>query len=390
MQLYAAVYSSAYDTLNDRIGIIVQEIEDFTRNWTVLGNHLALWVTAIVIFVSCLILLPRLRGQLVQLLSRFGVSRFDVIMSGAQSLANKTYRFFFAALALYFASQVLILPLQISRMITGIVLVASMAQIGMWCSILVGLWIDHGLLDKNNPDPERTSAAQIIRFTGFALIWTAVFLLILSNFGIDITALVAGLGVGGIAIAFALQSILKDLFASLSILLDKPFVVGDFVFFNENRGVVERIGLRTTRFRSLTGEQISVSNDALLNTRLSNFQRMSERRMLFSLHLQYGGSVEVLQSFPDYLKDTIEALPNTRFNRSHLAEFNELGVRFEIVYYVLSAEYVDFMDAHQRVLVAAAQWVEEHGLQFAQPTRRIISAKDEHYSLRDKPSSSSI
>lgn len=355
----------------------MQEIENFTRNWTVLGNHLALWVTALFIFVACLILLPRLRGRLVQLLSRFAVSRLDVIMTGAQSLANSTYRFFFAALALYFASQVLVLPVQISRMITAIVLVATMAQIGMWSSILVGLWIDHGLLDKNNPDPERTSAAQIIRFTGLALIWTAVLLLILSNFGIDITALVAGLGVGGIAIAFALQSILKDLFASLSILLDKPFVVGDFVFFNENRGVVERIGLRTTRFRSLTGEQISVSNDALLNTRLSNFQRMSERRMLFSLHLQYGGAIELLQTFPAYLQSAIEELPNTRFDRSHLAEFNELGVRFEVVYYVLSAEYVDFMNAQQHVLVAAAQWVEKHGLQFAQPTRRLINVEQQ-------------
>ena len=353
----------------------MQEIEDFTRNWTVLGNHLALWLTALFIFVACLILLPKLRVRLVAILSKFAVSRFDVIMTGAQSMANSTYRFFFAALALYFASLVLVLPVQVSRMIGGIVLVATMAQIGMWSSILVGLWIDHGLLDKNNPDPERTSAAQIIRFTGFALIWTAVLLLILSNFGIDITALVAGLGVGGIAIAFALQSILKDLFASLSILLDKPFVVGDFVFFNENRGVVERIGLRTTRFRSLSGEQISVSNDALLNTRLSNFQRMSERRMLFSLHLQYGGSIELLRKFPAYLQGVIEELPNTRFDRSHLAEFNELGVRFEVVYYVLSAEYMDFMNVQQHVLVAAAQWVEEHGLQFAQPTRRLINVE---------------
>lgn len=358
-------------------GMIVQEIEEFTRNWIVLGNHLALWITALFIFVGCLVLLPQLRGQLVQLLSRFAVSRFDVIMTGAQSLANSTYRFFFAALALYFASLVLVLPVQVSRMIAAIVLVATMSQIGIWSSILVGLWIDHGLLDKNNPDPERTSAAQIIRFAGFALIWTAVLLLVLSNFGIDITALIAGLGVGGIAIAFALQSILKDLFASLSILLDKPFVVGDFVFFNENRGVVERIGLRTTRFRSLSGEQISVSNDALLNTRLSNFQRMSERRMLFSLHLQYGGSIELLQTFPAYLQATIESLPNTRFDRSHLAEFNELGVRFEVAYYVLSAEYIDFMDAQQNVLVAAAKWVESHGLQFAQPTRRLISVKDD-------------
>lgn len=361
----------------------MQEIENLTRNWIVLGNHLALWLTALFIFVACLILLPRLRGQLVQLLSRFSVSRLDVIMTGAQSLASNTYRFFFAALAVYFASQALVLPAQVSRMISAIMLVATMAQIGMWSSILVGLWIDHGLLDKKNPDPERTSAAQIIRFTSFGLIWTSVLLLVLSNFGIDITALVAGLGVGGIAIAFALQSILKDLFASLSILLDKPFVVGDFVFFNENRGVVERIGLRTTRFRSLTGEQISVSNDALLNTHLSNFQRMSERRMLFSLHLQYGASIDLLQIFPAYLQNVIETLPNTRFDRAHLAEFNELGVRFEVVYYVLSAEYLDFMNAQQAVLVAAAQWVEQHGLQFAQPTRRLISVKEAQLSVSE-------
>lgn len=352
----------------------MQELEIFTRTWQILGNHLLVWVLAAAIFLAVYVVAPRLRGLTVGFLSRHAVNRFDVVMSGAQSLTGNTRRFFIAAIALYFASQVLVLPAPIMRMISGTVLVATVVQVGIWSSILVGLWINNGLLDKHNPDPARSSAAQVIRVIALAVVWSSVLLLTLSNFGIDITALVAGLGVGGIAIAFALQSLLKDLFASLSILLDKPFVVGDFIIFDEHLGTVEMIGLRTTRLRSLSGEQLSVSNDALLNTRLRNFKRMTERRMLFSLHAQYGASIDVLQEFPAYLRSVIEAMPEARFDRSHLAEFNELGVRFETVYYVLSPEYLDYMNAHQKVLLAAARWFEDRDMRFAQPSRHILGS----------------
>lgn len=360
----------------------MEEFENFTRTGEVLGNHLIAWGLALVVFLAVFILAPWVRGLIVRFLARQGAERderFDPIRRLAHELIAGTRRFFIAALALYFASQVLVLPLPVTRLISGIFLVASMVQLGLWGSTLVGAWIENSLLDVRRPDPAKRSAAQLIKVIGLTIIWAAILLLILSNFGIDITALIAGLGVGGIAVAFALQSVLKDLFASLSIILDRPFVVGDFIIFDEHLGTVEMIGLRTTRVRSLSGQQISVSNDALLNTRLRNFKRMSERRVVFELHAQYGAPIDTLQAFPAYLKTIIESMKGTRFDRAHLATFNELGVRFEAVYYVLSPEYNVYMNIHQEILVAAARWFEENGLSFAQPSRRLLG------DVRDAP-----
>ncbi len=354
----------------------MQEIEEFTRSWQILGNHIIVWVIAIVIFAAIVSFASRFQAWLVALLSRRSEGRLDLMIKVVQSLTGSTKRFFIIVIAIYCASLILVLPSSASRLVQAAVIIGSFIQIGVWSGILVGLWIENGLLDRNDPDPARTSAAQVIRIIGLAVIWSAVLLLTLSNFGVDITALIAGLGVGGIAIAFALQSVLKDLFASLSILLDKPFVVGDFIIFDEYMGTVEMIGLRMTRLRALSGEQLNVSNDALLNTRLRNLRRMSERRIIFSIHAQYGPSPEILAQFPDHIKETIESIEMTRFDRAHLAEFNELGVRFEIVYYVLSREYIDFMNIQQQVLLSAAKWFEKHEVRFAIPTRRMINVDE--------------
>lgn len=353
----------------------MEEFETFARTGEILGNHIFVWGLSLVIFLAVVILAPWVRGLIVNFLARWNEERGErgnTITRLAHALIGGTRRFFIAAVALYFASQVLVLPQPAIRLISAIFLVVSMVQLGLWGSTLVGAWIENSLLDNRKPDPAKRSAAQLIRIIALTIVWSAILLLILSNFGIDITALIAGLGVGGIAVAFALQSVLKDLFASLSIILDKPFVVGDFIIFGEHLGTVEMIGLRTTRVRALSGEQISVSNDALLNAHLRNFKRMSERRVIFSLHAQYGAPIDTLQAFPAYLKTIIESTERVRFDRSHLVEFNDLGARFETVYYVLSPDYNVYVDIHQEILVAAARWFEEHGLSFAQPSRRLL------------------
>lgn len=354
----------------------MEEIEEFTRSWQILGNHIIVWFLAFLIFGAIVSFASRFQSWLVTLFSRRSEGRLDLMIQALQSLTGSTKQFFIVIIAIYFASLILVLPASAAALVRAAVIIGSLAQIGIWAGILVGLWIENGLLDRNNPDPARTSAAQVIRIIGLTVIWSAVLLLTLSNFGVDITALIAGLGVGGIAIAFALQSVLKDLFASLSILLDKPFVVGDLITFDEYIGTVEMIGLRMTRLRALSGEQLNVSNDALLSTRLRNFKRMSERRILFSIHAQYGPSPDILALFPGYIEETITAIEGARFDRAHLAEFNELGVRFEIVYFVLSREYIDYMNIQQEILLSAAKWFEEHNVRFAIPTRRMINVDE--------------
>jgi small-conductance mechanosensitive channel len=247
-----------------------------------------------------------------------------------------------------------------------------MLQIGIWGTALLGLWITRSLVQRAADDPESASAAQLIKLFCLIAIWSAVLLLTLSNFGIDITGLVAGLGIGGIAVAFALQSILKDLFASLAIVLDKPFVVGDFIIFGDQLGSVERIGLKTTRVRSLWGEQITVSNDDLLNARVRNYKRMAERRVSFNVRVVYETPLEALEELPRFIRATIDAIDLARFDRSHVAAFEDDGYRIETVYYVLSPDYNVYMDIQQRINLAIVRHFNEKGIAFAYPARRLL------------------
>lgn len=343
----------------------MNKIEVFIRDYQFLNNNIILWIISIIIFSVFVIFCMRLRSIIKIFVKRFSIFGKNFIKTSIETMILNICSLFVFTLGLYLASLVLVLPMQVSRFLTGVTLVATVIQLGIWFDAIAALWIDNKLLDKENPDPERSSVAQVIRIIVLALVWTTVFLLSLSSCGVDITALIAGLGVGGVAVAFALQSLLKDLFASLSILLDKPFVVGDLVFFDEHRGVVEKVGLRTTRLRSLSGEQISVSNDMLLTKKLRNFQRMTERRIQFRLHVQYGASASSLEKFPAYLQLTIKKFQGVRFDRAHLSELNELGVRFEAVYYVLSPEYTDYLDIHQRILLASARWFEKNKIHFS-------------------------
>ncbi len=346
---------------------------DHARSGMFLGNHFVTWILALVVFLAVLLLAPRVRFVLSRWLSRGNEPESNMALRVLHAVASGTRGFFIYAVALWAATRLLTLPIAAERIVLAIALVATTIQAGLWAGALVGLWIDRYIIRAPKPDPARASAAQLIRIMCLTIVWSAVLLVMLSNFGVDITGLVAGLGIGGIAIAFALQSILKDLFASLAIILDKPFVVGDFIIFDEHLGTVEQVGLKTTRIRSLSGEQISVSNDALLNTQVRNFKRMVERRIVFDLHAHHGASSETLLALPRFIAETIEAMPRTRFDRAHLADFDELGARFEIVYYVLDPGYNVYMDIQQNILAAVAGWYERNGLRFPHPTTRFVA-----------------
>lgn len=356
-------------------GGTLPEIVEFTHSWEIFGNHVFVWALAALVFVVAFAAMAKLRSVIDRRLAAAGRGR-NLFLQTLQTLTGHTYRFFLAAVSLWLAVQFLVLPLRVDRIISGIVLTATMVQIGLWGGAFVSLWIENHLLGPSQPDPARSSAAQIVRIMGFSVVWSAVVLVMLSNLGIDITGLVAGLGIGGIAIAFALQSLLKDLFASLAIILDKPFVVGDFIIFDNSMGTVEQVGLKTTRIRSLSGEQISVANDTLLNARLHNFKRMRERRVVFDLHAHYRAPIAKLQELAVYIRSVIEAIDKTRFDRSHLAEFDQIGPRVETAYYVLSADYNTYMDIHQRILVQVAQWFEDNNIEFAYPSQRVLVDRD--------------
>jgi small-conductance mechanosensitive channel len=189
--------------------------------------------------------------------------------------------------------------------------------------------------------------------------------------GVEVDTLVASLGIGGVAAALAVQNILSDLFASLSIALDQPFEIGDFIVFGGDMGTIERIGIRSTRVRSLSGEQLVISNTDLLDSRIHNYKRMAERRVVFSFGVVYETPPELLARIPGIVEEIIAQQGQTRFDRAHLKEFGDFSLNFEAVYYVLAPEYGTYMDIQQAINLALHARFEREGIEFAYPTQLV-------------------
>ncbi len=245
-------------------------------------------------------------------------------------------------------------------------------QVGIWATSLMNLWLEKGLRLFRASDQAANSAIGVVRFFALIIIWSSLLLMILANMRVQIGPLLTGLGVGGIAIAFALQKILGDVFCSVAIILDKPFEVGDFIIVDPaNMGTVERIGIKTTRVRSLTGEEIIFSNADLLEARVHNYKRMNERRVLFPLGLLYQTPPEVLKQIAPRIKAIIQGIEKTRFDRGHLKAFGPSSYDFEFVYYVLDRDMALCMDIQQKINFAIIALLEELGAEFAYPTQTL-------------------
>lgn len=251
-------------------------------------------------------------------------------------------------------------------------LIVLTLQVALWANRIVSAYIIFFTNTKKEKNPGAVSTIQGLSFIVRLLIWTIALLLVVDNLGYDVTALVTGLGISGIAVALALQNILGDLFASLSIVLDKPFVIDDFIIVDDLMGVVERIGLKTTRVRSLSGEQLIFSNSDLLSSRVRNFKRMQERRVPFSFGVVYQTASEQLEAIPRKIRLMIEGIENARFDRAHFKGFGESSYDFEVVYYVLTADYVQYMDIQQAINLEICRWFAEAKIEFAYPTRTLF------------------
>ena len=250
-------------------------------------------------------------------------------------------------------------------------MIATLLQLGLWLSAGVLKSIDVKRRRQLKEHPDGVAAMDILSFIARVAIWSFVLLAVLDNIGVNITTLIAGLGVGGIAVALAAQNILSDLFASLSIVLDKPFVVGDFLIIGDFQGAVEKVGIKTTRLRSLWGEQLVFSNNDLLSSRIRNYGRMNERRVAFSLGVTYQTPADKLAKIPEMIRRAVDAQADTRFDRAHFQKYGDFALIFEIVYYVLSADYNQYMDIQQSINLKIYADFEANGIEFAYPTQTI-------------------
>ena len=202
-------------------------------------------------------------------------------------------------------------------------------------------------------------------------VWVVALILFLDNVGIKITSLITGLGIGGVALAFAAQSALTDVFCFFTIFFDKPFEIGDFIIAGDHMGTVEHIGLKTTRLRALGGEQLVVSNADLTGSRIRNYKTMQQRRVVFTLGVTYDTPSEKLKQIPDLIKRIVEGTEDTTFSRTNLAAFGAYSLNFEVVYYVLSADYDRYMQINERINIAIKEGFEQLGVSFAFPTSTV-------------------
>jgi small-conductance mechanosensitive channel len=241
-------------------------------------------------------------------------------------------------------------------------------------------FVDHGtkvVVEKRQA--EEDDNVGIIKFLSSIikiLLWVGALVLLLSNMGINVTSLVAGLGIGGVAVALALQNILGDLFSSLAIYFDKPFKVGDFIMVGEHMGTVKRVGIKTSRIEALTGEELVISNSELTNSRIQNFGLMKERRIVFGFGVVYGTAPDKMRAIPDMVKTVIESQEMTRFDRSHFKEFGDSALIFENVYYIQTGDYNKYMDIQQAINLAIADKFSQEGIEFAFPTRTVYMANE--------------
>ncbi|HTE25641.1 mechanosensitive ion channel family protein [Flavitalea sp.] len=224
------------------------------------------------------------------------------------------------------------------------------------------------------------SAERIRQLTGLlgvvkALVWITGFIVLLGNLGYDVRTFIAGLGVGGIAIALAAQTVLVDLFSYFVIFFDKPFEIGDYVTTPTASGVVEQIGIKTTRLRSLDGEQLVMSNTDLTKSTIRNYKRLEKRRSVFTLQVVYSTKTDLLKQIPTIVKDIVSSHELTTFDRAHLSSLGSSSVNYEVVYIVDSPEFGKYMDTQQSVLLKIMEAFHVRGIEFAYPTQRLYIDK---------------
>lgn len=335
------------------------------------GGTLSQWLAALgvtaVLMLAVRLVKPMLLRRMAAASARTHTALDDAVVHALQS----TRVLLISLVALEVGSHALSLPANAQKIVDGAATIALFLQAGLWLASLLQFWLQRSETRARATDPGTATSLAALGFIGRIVLWALVLLLILDNLGINVTTLIAGLGIGGIAVALAAQNILGDLFASMSIVIDKPFVLGDFIIVDDYMGSVEHIGLKTTRIRSLGGEQIIFSNSDLLNTRVRNYKRMLERRIVFKFGLTYDTPPAKVEQVPGIVRRLIEGQERARYDRAHFLGFGESSLDFEAVFWMKTPDYNAYMDVQQALNLALMRELADLGVQFAFPTRTV-------------------
>lgn len=342
----------------------------------VLGNSVQRWLLALMVTATVLGAVTLWRRVVARRLAPLVIRTNTMLDDVIPLLADRTSGLIAVLLALYAGSLVLRLNGDLELGLRALAVTLLLIQLGLWGNALISRAVERYSEHNRETNAAAAGTARLLGVLGRLALYSIILLLILDNLpGVEVTALVASLGIGGIAVALAAQNILGDLFASLSIAFDKPFVVGDFIAVGDDQGTVEQIGLKTTRLRSLSGEQLSFPNSDLVGSRIRNFARMAERRVLFSFRVPYDTPAEQLAQIPSLVQAIVERERLTRFDRATLLRLDDLGLLFEVVYIVLTPEFNQYAEIQQRVLLALLDGLAERGLSVAHLADAITAAR---------------
>jgi len=343
----------------------------------ILGNSIVNWGTALGIAIASYVILRLARRFINKKLQSLAASTDTQVDDLVSDVLAGTRSFFLIIVSANMGARVLDLHDVAADVIGKITLVAFFVQAGIWISRGVAFSLSRSLRKDAEENPASVTMMTPMMFLARLVIWAVILLLTLDNLGVDVTALITGLGIGGIAVALALQTVLGDLFASLAIVMDKPFVIDDFISVGDFSGTIEHVGLKTTRVRSISGEQIVIGNSDLLNSRIRNFKRMQERRILFRVGVTYQTPHAKLQAIPAMIRQVIEENQQARFDRCHFKEFADSSLTFETVYYILSPDYAVYMETQQAINLEIYRRFESEGIEFAYPTQTLYLEKGE-------------
>jgi small-conductance mechanosensitive channel len=335
------------------------------------GNSIVTWLSSFGLFLLVLVALVIVRRVIRKRLFRTIGDASPPALQIARHVVAQTAAWFLVLIALYVGSR-LLMPMRWTAMIPRIATIGLVLQLGLWATAALTMFLKLRRARQLAADPSTVAAMDLVGFLLRLVVWAAVLLVLLDNLGINVTTLIAGLGVGGIAVALAAQNVLGDLFSSLSIVFDKPFVVGDFIVVSDFMGSVEHVGLKTTRLRSLSGEQVVFSNTDLLNSRIRNYGRMFERRVVSSIGVTYQTPAAKLRRITEIIRDIVKGQDKVRFDRAHFQAFGDSALTFEFVYYVLTADYNYFMDVQQSINLALFEQLAAEGVKFAHPTQTVF------------------
>ncbi len=341
---------------------------------TYYGNTVQSYLIALAIMVVGISIIRLFRKSLLNHLKKWTANTQtkldDYLIAGIEKFGLPIFNF----IIIYFALHYLTFSERVEKLISNAAVVIFAFYVVRILSSFIRLSLEAFIKSKEDGEEKVKQLGGVMLIVNAGL-WCIGFLFIFKNFGYDVTAIIAGLGIGGIAIALAAQNILGDLFNYFVIFFDRPFEIGDFITVDDKKGTVEYIGLKTTRVKSITGEQLIFSNSDLTNSRIHNFKRMDRRRIVFAFGVIYQTPPHLLEKIPSLLKSIVEAHPTVTFDRAHMQKFSPSSLDYEVVYFVENSEYNHYMDIQQSINMQIFKAFATEGIQFAYPTQTVFLSK---------------